>query len=168
MYSALNLANTLIAQRWGHRVMSNFYYGSMGYMMVNQFKFDKMFDILGPGKITKFNPEDYEGCKRVPGIALKGDEFKHDGGKLQWGLLPFQQVKHVVRVLMFGADKYGKRSWHKVPNARERYFDALMRHILAWKNGDKTDNESGLLTLAHAGCCLLFLMWFDDEDNDKC
>jgi hypothetical protein len=53
-------------------------------------------------------------------------------------------------------------AWQKVPNAKERYFAALMRHLTAWWDGERADPESGLHHLAHAGCCLLFLIWFDD------
>ena len=33
--------------------------------------------------------------------------IKYDGGKLRWWLMPFSAVGQIVRVLMFGADKYG-------------------------------------------------------------
>ena len=33
----------------------------------------------------------------------------------------------------------------------------------SWRDGEKNDLESGLHHLAHAGCCLLFMLWLDDR-----
>jgi hypothetical protein len=38
-----------------------------------------------------------------------------------------------------------------------------MRHVHAWRAGETKDPESGLHHLAHAGCCLLFMLWLDDR-----
>ena len=86
---------------------------------------------------------------------------KHDAGKLQWHLLPIQPVQEIIRVLMFGATKYAPDNWQKVPNARDRYYNALLRHITAWYAGEVHDEETGISHLAHAGCCALFLLWFE-------
>lgn len=91
----------------------------------------------------------------------RGDEFKKDHGKPMWDLLPMSSVRSIVGVLTFGAAKYAPEQWQQVPDARRRYFSAMMRHLDAWWGGEKTDTESGLPHLAHAGCCLLFLLWFD-------
>lgn len=90
-----------------------------------------------------------------------GQGRKDDTGKRQWSLIPWDVVEDVVQVLEFGAKKYAPENWKKVPNARERYFDALMRHVLAWRSGEQNDPETGLNHLAHAGCCLMFLLWFE-------
>ena len=88
---------------------------------------------------------------------------KDDSGKLPWHLLPWEQVAEIVKVLKFGAGKYAPENWKLVPNARERYFDAALRHITAWFSGVKKDPETNLSHLAHAGCCILFLMWGDRD-----
>lgn len=91
---------------------------------------------------------------------------KHDGGKDPWHLLPWGPVRDIVRVLAYGAKKYAPNNWQEVPQARERYFAAAQRHLLAWwDDGERTDAESGLPHLAHAACCLLFLAWFDGGDK---
>ena len=59
--------------------------------------------------------------------------------------------------------KSGIDNWQQVDNAKERYFNACHRHLQAWWSGERLDSESGLPHLAHAVCCLLFLMWGDDE-----
>ena len=90
---------------------------------------------------------------------------KHDGGKLRWSLLPTGTVRSIVKVLEIGANKYSVDNWKRVPEARTRYYDAMMRHTDAWWNGEKLDPEDGLHHLAHAGCCLLFLLWFDENNT---
>jgi len=86
---------------------------------------------------------------------------KFDGGKLEYGLLPPLALEEVVKVLTFGAQKYERDNWQKVSDAKRRYFDALQRHIWAWKKGEQIDPESGIHHLAHAMCCLMFLFEHD-------
>lgn len=85
---------------------------------------------------------------------------KDDLGKPRYSLLPWEAVEEVVKVLNHGAKKYADNNWIKVPNAQDRYFSAAMRHLVAWKTGEVLDGESGLSHLAHAACCILFLLWF--------
>ncbi len=90
---------------------------------------------------------------------------KYDSGKLKWSLLPLKAIAQVVSVLNMGAAKYGANNWKKgLDDFDNRYFDAAVRHIMAWKSGEEKDPESGLHHLAHAVCCLLFLIWRNDPD----
>jgi hypothetical protein len=86
---------------------------------------------------------------------------KFDGGKLEYGLLPPFALEETVKVLTFGAQKYERDNWQKVPDSKRRYFDALQRHLWAWKKGEQNDNETGINHLAHAMCCLMFLYEHD-------
>lgn len=97
---------------------------------------------------------------------MSGLGLKFDGRKPRWSLMPKGTVLQIIEVLEFGAAKYAENNWQHVPNGRQRYYDALMRHIESWWRGEKNDPESGLSHLAHAGCCLVFLMWLD-QSNDK-
>jgi hypothetical protein len=86
---------------------------------------------------------------------------KFDGNKLEYGLLPPFALEETVKVLTFGAQKYERDNWKRVPDSKRRYFDALQRHVWAWKQGEQIDPESGLHHLAHAMCCLMFLYEHD-------
>ena len=86
---------------------------------------------------------------------------KFDGGKLQYGLLPPLALKATVEILTFGAQKYEPDNWKHVPDSKRRYFDAMQRHLWAWKEGEQNDPESGKNHLAHALCCLMFLYEHD-------
>ncbi len=83
---------------------------------------------------------------------------KYDEGKLRWDLLPIKAVEEVVKVLMFGAAKYGDDNWQKLDELEPRYYAASMRHLASWRQGETLDEDSGLPALAHAVCDLLFLL----------
>lgn len=94
----------------------------------------------------------------------KGDKakgVKSDNNKRRYSLLPAGTINEVVDVLEFGSAKYADDNWQKVDNARTRYYNAALRHIDSWWNGEVKDDETGKHHLAHAICCLMFLMWFD-------
>lgn len=86
---------------------------------------------------------------------------KFDGNKLEYGLTPPLALQEMVKVLTFGAQKYERDNWKRVPDSKRRYFDALQRHVWAWKMGEQLDPESGMHHLAHAMCCLSFLYEHD-------
>lgn len=72
-----------------------------------------------------------------------------------------KSLEQVAKVLTFGAKKYDDDNWRLVPDAIKRYHAALHRHLNAYYQGEKTDKETGLSHLAHALCCLHFLMEFE-------
>lgn len=84
---------------------------------------------------------------------------KYDQGKLRWSLFPWDALQAVGGALEYGAVKYDTDNWQRVVGARTRYFDAAMRHLIAWHRGEEID-ESGHHHLAHAACCVLFLLAF--------
>lgn len=90
---------------------------------------------------------------------------KYDSDKPRWSLLPFKALQEVVEVLTFGAKKYAADNWKHVPQAQERYIDAAYRHLADWNSGEKKDPETGKSHLAHAICCLLFLLWFEQSER---
>jgi hypothetical protein len=97
------------------------------------------------------------------GDRIKGDG-KDDSGKLLFGCLTrglSEPLAELAKVLTFGARKYARDSWQSVPNARERYEDALQRHLNLWSSGESKDSESGLPHLAHASINILFLLYFE-------
>ena len=70
---------------------------------------------------------------------------KHDEGKVLAGLIGDfgLALMEVARVGTFGAEKYTRGGWQSVPNGRERYNDAMWRHLLA-SSEEVIDPESGL------------------------
>ena len=60
-------------------------------------------------------------------------------------------------MLAFGARKYAPDNWRRVPDLRQRYTGAALRHINAMRRGELRDPESGLLHAAHAIANLSFI-----------
>ena len=98
-------------------------------------------------------------------MTLMDDAVKFDDNKIRYELLPPEFSREVAEVLTFGAKKYGDRNWEKGMKW-SRVYGALKRHIEDWFDPYKPDEdpETGLSHLAHAGCCLAFLMAYDARD----
>lgn len=73
-------------------------------------------------------------------------------------LLPAAALRETALVHKHGLEKYGEANWlHAGVNA-STYIAAMMRHTLAWAEGEDLDPESGLSHLAHiAACCNILL-----------
>ena len=84
---------------------------------------------------------------------------KLDAGKIKAGVLHdfSSALLEVANVGSYGAEKYTREGWRSVPNGRQRYFDALWRHLLASRY-EAFDKESGLDHLAHAAWNLLAVL----------
>lgn len=91
-------------------------------------------------------------------LALEGR--KDDTTKLPYHLLAPEFLEEVSRVLEFGANKYSARNWEK-GMAWHRPFAALMRHMWTWWRGESLDAETGYSHLAHAACCIMFLLAYE-------
>lgn len=85
---------------------------------------------------------------------------KDDGKKLRVDLLSIPALEMISEVLTYGAEKYGDRNWENGINYN-RVFGAALRHLFSWWNGEARDKESGYSHLAHAGCCILFLLHYE-------
>lgn len=85
---------------------------------------------------------------------------KDDQAKVRIDLMPPEAVEAISAVLTFGARKYGDRNWEN-GMAWGRVFGALMRHMWAWWRGEKSDPETGMSHLWHAGCCIAFLIAYE-------
>lgn len=89
--------------------------------------------------------------------------MKFDNGKNRLDLVEPEFIENVGKVLTFGAEKYEPNNWQKVEDPVNRYYAATLRHLLAWRRGEKIDPESGLNHLSHVATNIMFLMHFDKE-----
>lgn len=88
---------------------------------------------------------------------------KDDKEKNRLDLIEPEFIEGVGKVLTFGANKYEPNNWQKVEDAEDRYYAAALRHLIAWRKGEKTDPESGLSHLDHVACNIMFLQHFERE-----
>jgi len=125
--------------------------------------------MLSPWKIMGMS--DYEMMCELEKDKAEFDErmafVKNDQGKLRYSLIPSRAEEQMVRVLTFGAQKYSADNWRKCEDL-SRYIDAALRHIASYRVGQRDDGETGLHHLAHAMCCLSFIVDIElGEQNDK-
>jgi len=92
---------------------------------------------------------------------------KYDTGKARYDLTPPYAYDELVRVLTYGAGKYTPNGYKLVEGWRARYFAAGLRHAWAYWRGEEHDEESGLHHLAHAVCCLLFMLEMELEGTPE-
>jgi len=90
---------------------------------------------------------------------------KDDAGKPRFGLIPPKAERSVAEVLTFGAEKYDAEAWRRLEDGERRFLDAALRHINAFRDGEKLDQESKNHHLAHAISCLLFVLELDFNDE---
>ena len=83
------------------------------------------------------------------------------------GLVPVTAIEQIAKVMTYGATKYGAHNWTK-GIAYSRLIDAMHRHLSSWENCYESDNdpETNLSHLAHAACCLSFLIHFETIKRD--
>lgn len=80
---------------------------------------------------------------------------KFDQNKVDLSLLDRTALEEIAKVMMFGAQKYDRDNWRK-GISQNRLCAAALRHLYAHVDSETFDPESGLLHLAHAGCCIMF------------
>lgn len=82
---------------------------------------------------------------------------KFDSDKPPIGLIPSSAMLEEAMVMGYGEKKYGRDNWRQGMEWG-RLIDAALRHVLAFKEGHDFDPETGLHHLAHARCCMAFLI----------
>lgn len=95
---------------------------------------------------------------------------KYDGGKP----LPYKgtinyfprAIKEVARVSEFGSKKYAWDGWRQVENGRERYLEALVRHLLEHPI-DPIDRETGHAHMAHVAWNALAVLELILQEEEK-
>ena len=91
---------------------------------------------------------------------------KHDAGKPRVDLFPPQAILAISEVLGYGAEKYSDHNWQNNGGMEySRLYAAAQRHMLAFWDGEQSDGETGMSHLAHAACCIVFLLSYEIEEN---
>lgn len=114
-----------------------------------------------PRRVTATEVKEAQATPVAGTIRVTNEQggVKADGGKMQPRLLMQSMpnaVSEICEVLTYGANKYTPDNWKKVE--ADRYTDALYRHLLAFHAGEQVDSETNKHHLAHAACCILFLL----------
>ena len=71
---------------------------------------------------------------------MMGNGIKYDNEKVKYRLTPPHVVEALACIYTYGLQKYKKEgSWKQVD--KERYQDALMRHLQSYMKGNKIDES---------------------------
>jgi|TARA_R110000744_G_scaffold86687_4_gene169530 hypothetical protein len=94
----------------------------------------------------------------------KNAKFKHGRAKQSYSSVPASALTAMAEVMDGGAKKYGAYNWRDTGVDATTYFDATMRHLIAWYHqGEDADCESRCHPLAHVmACCSIVLDTFNE------
>lgn len=72
--------------------------------------------------------------------------------------VPPISLLHLSHAMMDGEKKYGRMNWRKHTVSSSVYYDAAMRHMMAWFDGETYAPDSGVHHLGHVmACCAILL-----------
>lgn len=91
--------------------------------------------------------------------------IKHDQGKVPLELLSTKALREMAKVMDFGRQKYNAHNWRKGIEW-SRVIGAALRHLTSFNDGEDRDPETGISHLAHAACCLMFLLEYETEHQE--
>jgi hypothetical protein len=77
------------------------------------------------------------------GVSKDAPGLKYDGDKPMFFTLPMDVLWGVVDAMMFGIKKYARDNWRKIED-KERFLNAMMRHLKKYQSGIEIDDDSGL------------------------
>lgn len=92
------------------------------------------------------------------------DDLKHDDNKCRMDLVEPSLMEAVGWIRTYGIQKYPEVYGYKKLEPW-RIMGALLRHINAYRSGEKVDAESGYSHLWHAACNLMFLIEMERESK---
>lgn len=109
--------------------------------------------MVDPKKLKESNPKDRIGVRKPPLSTLSMPVLFEAGN-----------------ALLEGAAKYGRHNYRVIGVRSSVYFDATMRHLAAWWEGQDVDPDSGLHHVTKAIASLMVLrdaMLHDKVHDDR-
>lgn len=105
-----------------------------------------------------------EAAKKVI-IPKKAHGDRYNDGKLKWSYVHFGSLEPMVRVLMFGAQKYAPFNWQKGLK-KDEILESMQRHLAKMIDGEVNDPESGLPHMGHIQCNAMFYNYMISLENN--
>lgn len=96
----------------------------------------------------------------------KEKALRYNQGKPKWSMVHFKSLEPMVRVLMYGADKYARDNWKKGLD-RQEILDSMQRHLAALIDGEEFDPESQEYHIGHILCNCMFYSYFNIVGEGK-
>lgn len=98
--------------------------------------------------------------------TVKAHGLRYNDGKLKWSYVHFGALEPMVRVLMFGAQKYEPFNWQKGLK-KDEILESMQRHLAKLMDGEQNDPESGLNHIGHIMCNAMFWSYMDLKEKGK-
>ena len=92
--------------------------------------------------------------------------LRFNEGKPRWSLVHYKSLEPMIRVLMFGAEKYDDHNWKKGLIPKE-VLECMQRHLAALMDGETHDKESGLPHIGHILTNAMFYSYFTETEEGK-
>lgn len=90
----------------------------------------------------------------------EGIKYDADKPRLAEMIIDFKEpLLELCKVWEFGANKYSKSNWKLVDNGKDRYTNAMLRHLVQEDN-NLIDDESELLHASHIAFNALARLYF--------
>lgn len=99
--------------------------------------------------------------RATPAVAKYPDnnpKTRYGEAKPKLSNVPTGPMFAMGSVFDLGAAKYGKFNWRRKVVSATVYYDAALRHLMAWYGGEALDTESGQSHLAHVMACMAILL----------
>jgi hypothetical protein len=121
------------------------------------------------------NPADIVAYRVVAGLVPTTDKPSNPKDMVGIKKVPFSVISAAVTAevgvgMLEGGCKYGRHNYRAVGVRASVYYDATMRHLTAWWEGEDIDCDSGMSHVTKAICSLFVLrdamindMWEDDR-----
>lgn len=102
----------------------------------------------------------------TPYIEPTSTFTKLDDSKPQLTLIEPDFINGIANVLGIGAIKYSRDNWKQAtPEDIIRFKNALLRHTLAYANGEEFDPESGYSHAYHIACNAMFIDYLINKEK---
>lgn len=83
--------------------------------------------------------------------------------KVPMHFIPPVALVHLGLAMEDGGGKYGLMNWREFTVSSSVYYDAILRHLLSWWDGEDAASDSGVHHLGHVMACCAILL--DAEDR---
>lgn len=108
-------------------------------------------------------------CTTCTGYQRKPMDIKDTKGKLNYSQMQWEGIEAVAKVFQYAEKKYGNVStWRNLtPASKDRYLNALMRHLVEIFKGNRVDPESGLPHIYAVAWNALTSAYIDTKDDTR-
>ncbi len=86
--------------------------------------------------------------------------------KSKMHLVPLNVIRAVADVYTSNFNKYGEE-WKALPNAKNIFYDSMLRHLERWQSGERVDEEDGHLHIVKVVANAIFIAWHELEEEEQ-